>query len=604
VSPSLLINPAIALLLAAAAIPFARQLAWRRQWVAQPAKDRWHAEPVAMLGGVVVVGAFVIVGWFSGAPNWLLLSALALCALGLVDDIVTLSPRTKLLGQVPFALMVAAWMTIPTLMPRGLQELAVAFWILTAINSFNLIDGSDGLAAGLGIIATLAIATIAIAHHSRVETLTALSLCGALGGFLIYNFSPASIYLGDAGSLPCGFVLGVLCLHAVRYAGESKLAVLATPALLMAVPIIDTSIVTVTRLAMGRGISKRGLDHCHHRLHNLGLSQKRVTLMLWTLGAAGAAWAVFISLAWKPMIVTMLPLCALMFATVGLFFANLSFEHEPPGGLYGVVPRVGRLILSLTYRQRLVEAALDFLVISSAYYAAILIHHNFRLSWPIVARDARALPVICLAAYTAFLVTGTYRQMWRYAGVEAALRFEVAAILAGLLAALMLAVAGVSIPPATLVVFVVLLFNLLVGTRMSFHILKSAVKRCAAPLRKVLVVGAGSIGESAARELMRNGFDRLSLVGFLDEDVFKHRMLVRGRRVLGGIPDLDRIYLETGFNEILIAQDDTDDENLRRLESFAMSHDLTIHRYLARIDLLTALQPDEDQVLQPARRFG
>jgi len=114
---------------------------------------------------------------------------------------------------------------------------------------------------------------------------------------LIYNLNPATIYLGDAGSLAGGFILGVLCLGAVRYAGESKLAILATPALLMAVPIIDTSIVTVTRLASGHAISKRGLDHCHHRLHNLGLSQKRVAYTLWGLGALGAAWAVFISLA-------------------------------------------------------------------------------------------------------------------------------------------------------------------------------------------------------------------------------------------------------------------------------------------------------------------
>jgi UDP-GlcNAc:undecaprenyl-phosphate GlcNAc-1-phosphate transferase len=145
--------------------------------------------------------------------------------------------------------------------------------------------------------------------------------------------------------LAVGFVLGVLCLDPVRYAGESRLAILATPALLMAVPIVDTSIVTITRLATGRAISNRGLDHCHHRLHNLGLSQMRVAFALWSLGAVGAVWAVLVSWAPKPAIVTMLPLCALMFATVGLFLANLSLEHEPPGRIYGVVPRSGRLIL-------------------------------------------------------------------------------------------------------------------------------------------------------------------------------------------------------------------------------------------------------------------
>jgi UDP-GlcNAc:undecaprenyl-phosphate GlcNAc-1-phosphate transferase len=583
---SLLPGFGFGLALVAGATPLAKRLAHHLGCVAKPAKDRWHKSPVPLMGGVAVIGVFTVVGLFAGAPTWLVLGALGLCILGLLDDIVALTPRTKLLCEIPFALAAAALVNIPHVMPWGLQNLAVAFWVLTAINAYNLVDGLDGLAAGLGMIGALAVAAIAVLHHDRTLAVTALLFAGVLSGFLIYNFSPASIYLGDAGSLAGGFVLGVLCLDAVRYAGQSKLAILATPALLMAVPIIDTSIVTVTRLATGRAISNRGLDHCHHRLHNLGLSQKRVAFALWALGSVGALWAIFISWASRATIITVLPLCALMFATVGLFLANLSFEHEPPSRLYGVVPRLGSLILSLAYRRRAVEFALDFLVISSAYYGAVLIHHNFQPTWAHVAADSRVLPLVCLGAYTAFLITRTYRQMWRYAGVEAALRFQVAAVLAGLLIASISSLAGLQIPPSRLALFVILLANLLVGTRMSFRILAAVLKHFAAPIRRVLVVGAGSAGESVARNLMRDGVAELSLVGFLDDDVFKHRMLVRGYRVLGGITDLDRVYRETGFNEILIAQDETAAEDLVTLQAFASSHDVAIHRYLARIDTL------------------
>ena len=596
---ALLLSPVIALLLAAAAIPLARRVAWQLDWVAKPAKDRLHKDAVALLGGVAVVGVFAGVGWICGAPGWLVLGALALCGLGLLDDIISLAPRTKLLCEIPFALMAAAMVNVPAFLPPWLQTFAIAFWILTAINAFNLIDGLDGLAAGLGMIATFSLAVIAVLYHDRVMALTALSLCGALGGFLIYNFNPASIYLGDAGSLAVGFILGVFALDAVRYSGESRLAILATPALLMAVPIIDTLIVTVTRLATGRAISNRGLDHCHHRLHNLGLSQKRVVFALWALGAVGGLWAVLVSWAPRPTIVTMLPMCALMFATIGLFLANLSFEREPPGRLYGGVPRVGRLILSLAYRYRAVEFALDFLVISGAFYAAILIHQDFQPSPRSLAYFSRALPVICLAAYGAFLITNIYRQMWRYAGVEAALRFQVAAGLAGLLAAAILGVTGIRIPFSMLALFVILLFNLLVGTRMSFRILQAVLNRCAPTVRRVLVVGAGSIGESVARDLLRDGdgAQRLSLVGFLDDDVFKHRMLVRGHPVLGGINDIARVYRRTGFNEILIAQDETADEDLALLQSFASDHDLAIHRYQTSIDSLFRAQPENGEAL-------
>jgi hypothetical protein len=124
--------------------------------------------------------------------------------------------------------------------------------------------------------------------------------------------------LGDAGSLAVGFILGVLCLKAVEFTSESKLAILATPALIMTVPIIDTVIVTVTRLASGRAISNRGLDHCHHRLIKMGLSQTRVAFVLWALEAAGALSAVVLSISSRT-ITTLAP----MFA-IGLFLANLS----------------------------------------------------------------------------------------------------------------------------------------------------------------------------------------------------------------------------------------------------------------------------------------
>src|SRR5579885_2737126 len=511
--------PAAALLATALIIPLARKAAWDLEWVARPATDRWHKAPVPLLGGAVVVGVFCAIAGLRGAPLWMIAGALVLCAVGLIDDVISLPPRTKLICEMPLAILAALCVKVPVFVAWGLQQVALAFWILTAINAFNLIDGLDGLAGGLGIIASFAVAVIALAHNNPGEAVTALVLCGALGGFLIYNFTPATIYLGDAGSLPAGFLLGVMCLQAVRYAGESKLAILATPALLMAVPIIDTSIVTVTRLANGRAISNRGLDHCHHRIHNLGLSQKRVAFALWTLGAVGASWAVFISLAWKPMIVTVLPVCALMFATVGLFLANLSFEHEPPGRVYGAVPRLGRLILSLAYQRRAVEFVLDFLVISSAYYGALLLDQDFQLSWPLVAHFSRALPAICLAAYAAFLATGTYRHMWRFASIETALRFAFAALLAGILGMAFSGAAGIWLSLTSLLLFVLLLANLMVGTRLSFRILQTMLTHFSAPVRRVLVVGAGAAGDSAARELMRDGRQRSSLVGFLDDDI-------------------------------------------------------------------------------------
>jgi UDP-GlcNAc:undecaprenyl-phosphate/decaprenyl-phosphate GlcNAc-1-phosphate transferase len=573
-----------AFLLSCALMPLAMRAAWQLRWVARPANDRWHETPVALLGGVVVITVFALVGWICGAPSWLLLGALGLAGVGLLDDVTILRPGTKLLLQIPFAVTATTLVDLPQFFPRSIQIPAVAVWILTLINSFNLVDGLDGLAAGLGIITTGAVTLIAVLHHDQLLSVTALSICGAFGGFLIYNFNPASIYLGDAGSLPAGFVLAVLSLSVARYAAVSNLAIIATPALLMVVPVIDTLVVVVTRVATGHRISHRGLDHCHHRLRKLGLSQARVAFTLWSIGAAGALWALFITLAPGPTIVALLPICALMFGTTALFLANLSFVRETPGLLYGLMPRLGRLVLNVAYRWRIVEFAVDFVVISSAYFGAVLIHEGFHPSALIVARVWTDLPVICVGVYATFILARIYRQMWCYASIQTALRFQFAAGLASLAATVLMTLIGAPVSPPVMVLFAILLFNLLVGTRMSFKILRAIIDRLGSPMRKVLVIGAGPIAESAVQEILRDGGLQSNLIGFVDDDTFKHRMFVGGFPVLGPICDIDRLYRQTGFNEILIAQSDTADEDLAAIQSFAGSHDVTLRRYQIRID--------------------
>jgi FlaA1/EpsC-like NDP-sugar epimerase len=149
-----------------------------------------------------------------------------------------------------------------------------------------------------------------------------------------------------------------------------------------------------------------------------------------------------------------------------------------------------------------------------------------------------------------------------------------------------------------------LLANLLVSTRMSFRILKTVLTYFSAPVRRVLVVGAGSAGDSAVRELLRDGQQRLSLVGFLDDDVFKHSKMVRGHRVLGAIRDIGRVYNQTGFNEILIAQDETGDSDVETLQAFAADHDVSIHRFMARFDSLSGPAENGKLLNVKSQRFA
>ena len=125
-------------------------------------------------------------------------------------------------------------------------------WLVTATNAFNLIDGVDGLAAGVGIVAALSIATVAGLHQHNGTMVAALALAGALAGFMVFNFPPASVFMGDEGALAVGLVLGVLSIQGSRFGEGSLPARLAMPLLALMVPLLDTVTVTVTRLATGK----------------------------------------------------------------------------------------------------------------------------------------------------------------------------------------------------------------------------------------------------------------------------------------------------------------------------------------------------------------
>ena len=156
--------------------------------------------------------------------------------------------------------------------------------------------------------------------------------------------------MGDAGALPVGLLLGIFALQAGGLSPNPRLTGLVFPLLLMLVPILDTSIVTATRLATGRPISRRGLDHTHHRLLSLGLPDRSVALVCWAVALLAAACAVGATMLPQNYLVVTLPFVLLPSALVGLFMMDLTFDSRSPGIAYGYLPRIARLILRVGYK--------------------------------------------------------------------------------------------------------------------------------------------------------------------------------------------------------------------------------------------------------------
>jgi UDP-GlcNAc:undecaprenyl-phosphate GlcNAc-1-phosphate transferase len=576
----------VAFVISAAGVPLMKRLALRYEVVSKPSDDRWHREPTPLLGGVAVIAGFIVAILFFGhVEKWLVVGAVALLAVGAIDDTLVLSARAKLISQLLVVGLIMRKAPIFNILPwPPLNLLLTIFWFVLTINAVNLIDGLDGLAGGLGIASALTVAALAALHGQTMVLGWALALSGALAGFLLYNYKPASIFMGDAGALPVGFILGGLSIEASLLITNSWLAATAVPLLVVLVPVTDTLVVTIGRLAAGSSISRRGLDHFHHRLGKLGLSDRRVMQLMCALELGAGACAVILSLMRHFYIVATLSAGLLFFALIGLFLIDLNLDSTASARERDQRPRLARAILSLNLKRRVFEVILDGLLITVAYCAAVLIRLDFKVDPDLFHLLTVALPWVMAISYLAFFSSGIYRGTWRHFGLEDAMRFGQGAMLAAFLLFATGRFAPLRFSGSILCIFTILLFNLLVATRLSFRIFLKVIDFLARPSSSIIIVGANSGGEAALWHLFSDrGNRKIRMLGFVDDDTFKRGKLIHGYRVLGSIDELGRIYQECAFDSVLIAAEALAEERLELVRSFVRSRDLQLRRFIIGI---------------------
>jgi UDP-GlcNAc:undecaprenyl-phosphate GlcNAc-1-phosphate transferase len=320
--------------------PLVRNFARRHGWVDRPdGLRKLHITPVPRLGGVAVFGAFLVTcvlliildvsgaasGVSASAYLHLLIACTMIVAMGVMDDIADVQPAPKLLvqGLAGLYLFFNGYQVTAISNPLsgesvrlGMLSLPLTLvWFIGMSNAFNLIDGLDGLAAGVGLFSTTTL-FIACVINQRWETaIIAAALGGALLGFLRYNFNPASIFLGDSGALFLGFALAAV---AVRGSMKSSAAIaVAAPLMALAVPILDVTIAVLRRLVRGDHVFKADGDHIHHRLLRLGLTPKRVVGVLYAVTAAFGALSL-LTMTWQSQVVGMVVLASSVVTWIGV----------------------------------------------------------------------------------------------------------------------------------------------------------------------------------------------------------------------------------------------------------------------------------------------
>ncbi len=295
----LLFRFATALAVSAVLTPLLGRLAIRWSLVDTPGEHKLHRRPVPLLGGAALWVAVLsaILASPTGADRrhlWTVLGAATMvAAAGLLDDIWRLPVAERLLIQlVAAAALAAGGLFVVLALPGWLDAMLTVLWIVGITNAFNLLDNMDGLAAGVAVVASLGFLVLTADQGGFAPALAA-ALLGASLGFLIYNFHPARAFMGDAGSLFLGLLLAVLGLELQTGRGVSEPWIAAlVPVLLLAVPIFDTTLVTMSRWRRGRNpLTTPGQDHLSHRLRRGGRSTRGVALLVYAAGASAAALA-------------------------------------------------------------------------------------------------------------------------------------------------------------------------------------------------------------------------------------------------------------------------------------------------------------------------
>ncbi len=291
-----------ALFLAWSATPLARRVARRTGMMDIPNARKVHTKATPLLGGVVIYLAFLgalllfankfyvsqVVGIFLGA-------SLA-SFLGLWDDRFTISPYAKLVGQVLAALiLVVSGVKVDLFHRLWLDGTLTVLWVVSLTNAMNLLDNMDGLSGGVALIASATFVLLAAGSGQYLVGALAAAMAGASLGFLVYNFNPASIFMGDSGSLFLGFMLAALGIK-LRFPTNVYTVTWMIPPIVLGVPLFDTTLVVVSRLRRGLNpLSTPGKDHFSHRLVYLGYTKREAVLLIYLLSGALGEVALFIT---------------------------------------------------------------------------------------------------------------------------------------------------------------------------------------------------------------------------------------------------------------------------------------------------------------------
>jgi UDP-GlcNAc:undecaprenyl-phosphate GlcNAc-1-phosphate transferase len=600
----LLLGPAaLAALLTFALTPLAKWASMGLGAIDQPGPRKVHQEPMPRLGGIAVLlaVAVVLVAGRSGLlgpylrlgeplASGIALGLVPVVAISLLDDLRGVRARWKALAHLAGALVAvhAGVILNPQIHflgePIRIGLLAAplsVLWIVGVTNAFNLVDGLDGLSAGLALISAASLGAVFLVAGERVTASCVFVLAGALLGFLPFNAYPAKIFLGDTGAASVGFVLACFALKggATLSAGFAT----ALPLLVFGLPVAETLISMARRLVHkvgehGRGVFDADRDHIHHRLLSFGIGHRQAVLILYGVGLLCALMG-FVSLFLTSHQAGLLLLAALLAAFIGV--RRLGYDEF-------ALLRKG--IVMKVYDAPVVGSALfavflDLGLISLSYYVARGLKGDVWTLGTPAPGTLTLVGLLALAMIVSFWAFGLYRGTWRLASLDDVVRCGAAVVAStffvGVVSPRLL---QERVGTSQLVVYALVAAGLVCSSRLSYRLLQDRSWKASTAGRPILIYGAGHAGVAALRELRRNPARGMKAVGFLDDDPRLRGKTVCGLPVIGSFESLETSLGRVHAIGIALSTSKLSDERIRSIRQIAVRNSVAVYQFEIRFD--------------------
>lgn len=600
--------PAVAAgLLSYALAPLARLVAERIGAVDLPGPRKIHQHPIPRLGGLAVVAAaFAVAAVFAVMPfahwSWppqlglgVGLGLLPIIAVSMRDDVKPMRPGPKFAAHILGACVaVACGVSLNGQVHLFGQTIAIGFWawplsvlwIVGATNAFNIVDGLDGLSAGLALISALSLAVVFTIAGEIGVARAVLVLAGALAGFLPYNVFPARMFLGDTGATAAGFCLAAFALRggATLSAGFATLL----PVLILGLPIAETLISMARRML--RRMSQGGAggmfdadgNHMHHRLLALGFTHARAVQVLYGAGLVLAS-AALLSMLMTAREAALLLVSVLLAGIVGL--RRLGYDE------FAII-RNGtaiRVYDAPVANKSMFVVFVDLVLVAISVYCAIVLKTDSFDPRLLQAPGLAMVAVLAPMTVIVFWRLGLYRGSWRLAGVEEFVRGWGAVMIATLLGLVVqMVLVRRQAPFSLFAIYGLVSVVLVTASRASYQVLLASQQRARTDGLPTLIYGAGQRGANAVRGILSNLATELRPVGFIDDDPAKSESVVSGVPVIGSIRTFERAVRSSAARAVVVSSEAIPEGRLAKMAELCERLGVALLKMQVRLDLCAA----------------